>query len=78
MLGLSEHMFWIQSMPIVPYVYLEMPIGWIGLDMTIIMYVHMPFLRDYFKTRGVKKISSMQLRLYLPMFLLRVGLFTFM
>ena len=34
-----------------------MPIGWIGLGMTIIVYVHKPLGRAYFKTRGVKKNS---------------------
>ena len=40
-----------------PCVYLEMPIGWIDLGMTIIMYVCMPLGKAYFKTRGVKKNS---------------------
>ena len=34
-----------------------MPISWIGLGMTIIVYVYMPLGRAYFKTRGVKKNS---------------------
>ena len=57
MLGLSECMLWIQSMPRVSYVYLKMPTGWIGLGMTIIVYMHRPLGRAYIKTRGVKKNS---------------------
>ena len=41
----------------VSYVYLQMPIGWIGLGMTIIVYMCRPLGRAYFKTRGVKKNS---------------------
>ena len=55
MLELSDNMLWIQSMPRVPYVYLWMPTGWIGLGMTISVYVHMPLGRAYFKSRSVKK-----------------------
>ena len=44
-------------MPRVPYVYLWMPIGWIRLGMTIIVYTSKPLGRAYFKTRGVKKSS---------------------
>ena len=40
LLGLSEHMLWIQSMLRVSYDYLWMPIGWIDLGLTIIVYVH--------------------------------------
>ena len=40
LLGLSEHMLWIQSMLRVSYNYLWMPIGWIGFGLTIIGYVH--------------------------------------
>ena len=57
MLGLSEHMVWIQSMPRVLYVYLWMPIGWIGLGITIIVYMGKPLGRAYSKTRGVKNNS---------------------
>ena len=39
LLGLSECMLWIQSMLRVSYDYLWMPIGWIGLGLTIIVYV---------------------------------------
>ena len=42
----SEHA---QSMP---YVCLQMPIGWNGLGMTIIVYMHRPLGRAHFKTRG--------------------------
>ena len=34
-----------------PSVYLKMPTGWIGLGMTIIVYVCMTLGRAYFKTR---------------------------
>ena len=34
-----------------------MPIDWIGLGMTIIVYVQFPLGRAYFKPRGVKKDS---------------------
>ena len=44
-------------MPRVSYVYFWMPIGWIGLGMTIIVYVCMPLGIAYFKTRGIKKNS---------------------
>ena len=37
LLGLSECTIWIQSMPTVPYDYLQMIIGSVGLDMTIIL-----------------------------------------
>ena len=40
-----------------PYVYLQMPIGWNGLDMPTIMCVCIPIGRVYFKVRGVKKDS---------------------
>ena len=38
-----------------PYVYLQMPIGWNWLVMPIIVYVHIHLGRGYFKVRGVKK-----------------------
>ena len=41
-----------------PYAYLQMPIGWNGLGMPTIMCVYIPIGRDYFKARGVKKVSS--------------------
>ena len=44
-------------MPRIPHVYMQMPIGWNGLDMFSIMCVHLPFGRVYFKARGVKKNS---------------------
>ena len=40
LLGLSEYLLWIQSMLRVSYDYLWMPIGRIGLGLTIIVYVH--------------------------------------
>ena len=51
MLRTSECMLWIQSMPRIPYVYLQMPIGcnW------FVMHIHMG--RAYFKARGIKKDS---------------------
>ena len=52
-----KHMLWIQSMPRMPYVCLQMPIGWNGLGMLTIMCVHIPIGRVYFKPRGVKKDS---------------------
>ena len=48
MLRWPKHMLWIQSMPRMPYVYLQMPIDWNGLGM------HLPFGRVYFKARDVK------------------------
>ena len=57
MLGTSEHMLWIQSMPRVPYAYLQMPIGWSWLVTSIIVYVHIHLGIGYFKARGVKKDS---------------------
>ena len=61
------------------YVYLWMPIGWIGLDMTIILYVYMALGRVYFKPRGVKKNSVPYMtELYLPVLLFKVELFTLM
>ena len=57
LLGLSEHMLWIQSMPRVPYVYKQVPTCWIGLGMTIIVYTCITLIRAYFKPRGVKKDS---------------------
>ena len=57
MLRWPKHMPWIQSMPRMPYLYLHMPIGWIGLGMPTIMCVYIPFDRVYFKPRGVKKDS---------------------
>ena len=50
-------MLWIQSMPRMPYVYLQMSIDWNGLGMPTIMCVHLPIRRLYFKARGVKKDS---------------------
>ena len=44
-------MLWIQSMPRVPYVYMQMPIGW-SLS---VMCIHLE--KDYFKVRGIKKDS---------------------
>ena len=44
-------------MPRVPYVYLQMPIGWNLLLMPIIVYVHICLGRAYFKARGVEKDS---------------------
>ena len=44
-------------MPRVPYIYLQMPIGWNWLVMPIIVYVHIHLWRGYFKARGVKKDS---------------------
>ena len=38
MLGTSEHMLWIQSMPRVPYAYLQMPIGWLCLLVCMCTY----------------------------------------
>ena len=40
LLGLSEHMLCIQSILRKSYDNLWMPIGWIGLGLTIIVYVH--------------------------------------
>ena len=40
LLGLSEHMVWIQSMLRVFYDNLWMPIGLIGLGLAIIVHVH--------------------------------------
>ena len=57
MLGTSEHMLWIQSMPRVPYAYLQMPIDWSWLVMPIIVYVSIHLRIGYFKARGVKKDS---------------------
>ena len=57
MLRTSEHMFWIQSMPRVPYVYLWRPIGWSWLVMPITLYVCIHLGRGYFKARGIKKDS---------------------
>ena len=55
MLRTSEGMLLIQSMPRVPYVYLQMPIGWNWLVMPIIVYVCIHLGRGFFKARGVKK-----------------------
>ena len=57
MLKTSEHMLWIQSMPRVPYAYLQMPIGWIWLVMPFSVYVHIHLGIGYFKARDVKKDS---------------------
>ena len=57
LLGLSEHMLWIQSMPRVAYDYLWLAIAWIGLGLTIIVYVQLVLGRVQFKPRGVKKNS---------------------
>ena len=57
MLGTSEHMFWIQSMPRESYAYLWMPIGWSWLVMPIIVYVYIHLGIGYFNARGVKKDS---------------------
>ena len=57
MLRSSEHMFWIKTMPRIPYGYLWMPIGWNWLGMPTIIYVHIPLGRVYFKARGVRKDS---------------------
>ena len=54
MLGTSEHMLWIQSMPRVPYAYLQMPICWSWLVMPMIVYVCIHLGIGYFKARGVK------------------------
>ena len=51
MLRISECMLWIQSMPRVPCVYLQMPIGWNWLVM------HIPLGRGYFKATGIMKDS---------------------
>ena len=40
MLRWPEYMLWIQSMPRIPYVYLQMAIGWNWLGMPTIMCVH--------------------------------------
>ena len=53
----SKHMLWIQSMPRIPYGYLQMPIGWNWLGMPTIVGVLIPIGRVYFKARGVKKDS---------------------
>ena len=37
LLGLSEHMLWIQSMPRVTYGYQQLVIGCIGVGLTIIV-----------------------------------------
>ena len=43
------------------YGYLWMPIGWNGLGMPTIVCVHIPFGRVYFKARGVKKDSVLDM-----------------
>ena len=55
--GLSEHILWIQSIPWVTYDYLQLAFGWIGLGLTIIVYVQLVLGRVKFKPRGVKKNS---------------------
>ena len=55
MLRASECMLWIQNMPRVPYVYLQMPIGWNWLVMPIIACVCIHLGRAYFKASSVKK-----------------------
>ena len=57
MLRSFVHMLWIQSMPRMPYGYMQMPIGWNGMGMPTNICVHMPTGRIYFKARGVKKDS---------------------
>ena len=40
-----------------PFVYLKMLTGWVGLGMTIIVHMCKPLGRAYFKPRGLKKNS---------------------
>ena len=57
MLGTSEHMLWIQSMPTASYAYLQMHIGWIWLLMPISVYVGIHLGVGFFKARGITKDS---------------------
>ena len=79
MLRWPEHMLWIQSMPRMPCGYLQMPL--IGMDWAC------PLLHVYTYPLGeiilrprvfIRTLSQIWLRLNLPMFLLRVRLFTLM
>ena len=46
------------------YGYLQLAIGWIGLGLTNIVYVHLVLGRVYFKPRGVKK-NSVPYKIYI-------------
>ena len=50
-------MLWIQSMPRIPYGYMQIPIGWKGMGMPTNVCVHIPIGRVYLNARGVKKNS---------------------
>ena len=64
------------GMPSIPYSSMYMNIGWNGLTMpTEGCSAHMPIIITKFKVRGVKLDSiSCMMKVYLPTFLLSVGL----
>ena len=77
----SMYMLWCLSMPSMPYSSMHMPKGWNELSMpTEGWLVCMPIVIINFKVRGVKQDSHSHIwwRLYLPTFLMSVGLLTLM
>ena len=79
LLGISEHMLWIQSMPRVTCSYWGIVISWKCLVKPLLCMCNGCWVESILRPGGLKRILSHKwLTWYLPTFLFNDGLFTLM